>query len=76
MNAETIALLRHRGDLLERVAIGPETPLPRKGELVTHGDEKFRVVEVTHEYSEPSDDDVSAASPTVHVELTRTRDRY
>jgi hypothetical protein len=76
MNAETIALLRHRGDLRERVAIGPETPLPRKGELVTHGGEKFRVVEVTHEYPELSDDDVSAASPTVHVELTRTQDRY
>jgi len=76
MDSGTIALLRHRGDLRERVAIGPETPLPRKGELVTHDGEKFRVVEITHEYPEPSDGDVSAASPTVHVELTRTRDRY
>ena len=73
---EIVALLHHGGDLRGRIEIAPTTPLPRKGEILEYDGERFRVTEISHEYAGSPDGDVYTGPPTVHLEISRLRDRY
>ncbi|ERG99864.1 MAG: hypothetical protein J07HQX50_01018 [Haloquadratum sp. J07HQX50] len=76
MVSQVVMLLHRGGELLGRIELSTETPVPRKGEIIVYDDKKYRINEVSHEYAAAENEDIQAQSPTIHLKISGLRERY